>query len=105
MSLWTRTAPETPTEGKLRVAFQTPSGKVLGQFDLRIDLTKYERFRSQIRLAGLPAEEAGRHYFYADLQEEGESEWQRVAAVPLTIAFRPPEEEPEEEGKPPDDED
>jgi len=100
VSRWTRTEPETPTEGKLRVAFHTPSDKVLGQFDLRIDLTEYERFRSQVRFASVPGEESGRHYFYVDLQEEGESEWHRVAAVPLTIAFKPPEEEPEEEGEP-----
>lgn len=100
VSLWTRTEPETPTKGRLRVALHAPSGKVFGQLELPVNLTEHERFRSQMRYTGIPAEEAGRHYFYVDLQEEDEGEWRRVAAVPLTIAFKPPEEEPEEEGKP-----
>jgi hypothetical protein len=97
VSLWIRTEPETPAKGKLRVAFLTPSGTTLGEFEFPIDLTEYERFRSQIRISGLPAEEIGRHHFYIDLQEEDNGEWQRVAVVPLTIAFRPQEKDEVEE--------
>ncbi len=104
VSFWTRTEPETPAAGRLRVAFNAPSGKVLGQLELPINLAKHERFRSQMRFAGIPAEEVGRHYFYVDLQEEGRNGWQRVAAVPVTITFKPPEEEAQE-GTEPEEED
>lgn len=104
VSFWTRTEPGVPITGRMRIEFHAPSGKVLGSFEYPLDLTKYERFRSQVRLAGIPAEEAGRHYFYVALKEESESEWQRVAAVPLTIAFKPPEEEESAESKPDTDE-
>jgi transcriptional regulator with XRE-family HTH domain len=93
-----------PEEGGVQVEQQTAeqgiSGKMLGDFEYPVDLTTYERFRSQVRFTGIPAEEAGRHYFYVGLQEEGEIEWRRVAAVPLTIAFRPPEEDLQEEDEP-----
>jgi hypothetical protein len=99
VSMWVRTEPEIPAQGKLRVEFHAPSGKVFGQLELPVDLTKHERFRSQVHFDGLPAEEVGRHYFYVNLQEEDEGEWRQVAAVPLTMVFRPPQEKPEEEGE------
>lgn len=96
-SFWTRAEPDVPCQGRMRLSFQAPSGKVFGPSELPIDLSQHERHRTQVCFRALPAEEPGRHYFYVDLQNEGQSEWHRVAAIPLTILFKPPDEDRQQE--------
>ena len=92
VTLWIRADPNTPCRGQMRLTFRSPSNRVIGTFDRPIDLSEHERLRSRIRFEGVAAEESGRHHFYVELQNEGESEWRQVAAVPLAIIFEPPED-------------
>ena len=94
MTAWIRADPDIPCRGKMRLVFVLPSGETFGSpIEAEIDLTGNERHRQKVHFPGLPVAEAGRHIARVELQNEGESEWHQVAAVPLTIIFKPPEEE------------
>ena len=90
-----RAAAEVPCRGELLLTYRSPSDEILGTFERPINLLKHERLRDRMRFEGLPAGEPGRYYFDVELRDEGEQEWRRVAAIPLMIVFKPPEEEGE----------
>ena len=94
VTTWIRSDPGMPCRGAMRLTFVLPSGEIFGSvMELNIELTQNERYRQKIHFQGLPAAEAGRHIARVELQNEGESEWRQVAAIPLEIDFQPPEEE------------
>lgn len=93
VTFWARADPDKPSRARTRLAFWSPSGKQLGSFEREIDLSQFERLRSVFRFKGLPTSEEGRHFFRMEIQNEGESKWQQVAAVPLQVFFVPPETE------------
>ena len=97
VSLWTRTNPDIPSRGQMRLSLLSPSGEKIGGREGEINLVDTERYRIVTHFPGLPAEEAGRHIFKIELQQEAMSEWNQVASVPLTVNFSPPEIEEEEE--------
>jgi hypothetical protein len=90
-TLWTRSSPDEPSSGHTRLTFLSPSGEALSTLEADLDLSKHERHRSRMRFQGLTLRESGRHYFRVELRGEDETEWHQVAAVPLEIAFKPPE--------------
>lgn len=94
MTLWARTDFDTPTQGRARVTFLSPSGLANdGPFEFSIDLSKYNRHRSRGRFQTLHISESGRHTFLVELQNESGTEWRQVAAIPLEVDFAPPETE------------
>jgi hypothetical protein len=88
ISLYIRKESNSPLKGSERITFITPSGKSEVVSDGIIDLSSAERFRHRVKFPGLPLREAGRYHFTIDIKEET-SEWQKVATIPLTIAFQP----------------
>ena len=103
VSFWVRTAPDISVRGHSRLSFLTPSSDSVGSFESEIDLSEFERGRTIIHFDQLPIQSPGRHYFQIELRSEGETEWNRVAAIPLMIVFKPPENE-EEVSQPEDSE-
>jgi len=100
VTLWARANPDEPGRAQTLLTFWSPSGKLLGSFEHGIDLSEYERLRSRRHFDGLPVTEPGRHVFRMEIQNEGESEWRQVAAIPLSIDFQPLEtEQAESESK------
>ena len=97
VTMWTRVAPDIPARGIVRMQMQFPSGKVYESHEAEVNVLEHLYFRFKIHFAGLPMAEAGRHLFVVELKNEDTDEWQRVAAVPLQLTFKPPEEEPEED--------
>ncbi|MBU0510519.1 MAG: hypothetical protein KKD28_11085 [Chloroflexi bacterium] len=91
VTLWSRTNPGVPGRGRERLTFLSPSGTELGSFEISIDLSNTKRFRSQVRFEGLPVREPGLYSFRVDLQNDSETEWYQVAAIPLEITFELPE--------------
>jgi len=95
VTLWVRANSDRPSRGRTRLTYLSPSGAVLGSSESQVDLSEYKRLRTRHSLRRLPVPEAGRYTFRVELQNEGESEWHQVAAVPLSIIFVPPETEQE----------
>ena len=93
VTMWTRADPDLPARGSMRMQMLFPSGKVFETREADIAVMKHLNHRYRNRFAGLPAVEAGRHVFTVELRNEGEEQWHQVAAVPLMIIFKPPEEE------------
>ena len=89
ITLWSRADLETPSQGKSRVRFLTPSGKVLGTFESDIDLSESERLRLRLRFASLPLRESGIHSFRVDLKKAESSRWRNVAEIPIDVRFGP----------------
>ena len=83
VSLWYRDQPDRPATGEARIIFLSPTGAMLGTFDLAIDLTTAERCRTKLELPGLPVSTSGRYLFDVELRREGE--WDRVARIPLQV--------------------
>jgi len=90
VTLWARADFDVPAQGRLRLAYLSPSGKVLNSMEREIDLSKSRRYRIQTIFQGLPVEEPGRYTFRVEL--ENEDEWHQVATIPLEVVFEPPEE-------------
>lgn len=92
MTLWTRADLDVPSRGHGRVTFLSPLGRVNdGPFEFDIDLSEHRRNRTRGQLGALHIAESGRHIFRVELQNEGETEWHQVAAIPLEVIFEPPE--------------
>ena len=94
VTLWARTDFDVASLGRARLTFLSPSETpVIPPFEHDVDLRTYLRMRSRRHFQGLPVTEPGRHTFRVELQQEGETTWRQVAAIPLLIAFEPPENE------------
>ena len=85
ISLWARSAPDTPARGKMRLSFVSPSGVELGSFEGKINLNEHPRSRNIFRFTKLPLKENGWHYFRVYLQINGE--WQEIGKIPLEVSF------------------
>ena len=93
MTLWSRADYNMPAQGRGRVSFLSPTGKVNdGPFKFDIDLSRHNRHRTRGRFRALRVTESGRYTFLVELQVEGQTEWHEVAAIPLEINFLPPDE-------------
>ena len=99
MSLWSRSDDNKPCEGRFRLAYVSPSGKVLINSEGEINLLNTERFRSTVHSDGIPLGEGGRYKFKIEVQQEGEMEWSQVASIPLTVKFSPLEVKDEKDEK------
>ncbi len=88
ITLYIRKESNTPIKGNDRVTFMTPSGKAEVVSEGTIDLSSAERFRHRVKFPGVPLREAGRYYFIIDIKKDND-EWEKVATIPLTIAFQP----------------
>lgn len=92
-TLWERSDPKLQCRGRTRLAFCSPSGMPYGTAESQIDLFNSTRHRTIWSIRGLPAREPGRHTFRIELQNDGETEWRQVAAIPLEIIFAPQQTE------------
>jgi hypothetical protein len=88
ITLCIRKESNKPAKGNERITFVTPSGKSDIVAEGVIDLSSTERFRHRVKFPGLPLSEAGRYFFIVDIKDDS-GEWQKVATIPLTIAFQP----------------
>jgi len=71
VSMWTRTDPEKPDSGVVRVRFEDPDKKLLlDTKTFRVDLTSYIRARTSLKLAGIPASRAGIYFFSWSLRRK-----------------------------------
>lgn len=86
ISLWIRSDLDTPTSGHSRIVFAFPSGKraTVGP-EMTIDLSNHSRARTVLRVQGFPIQELGQHIFLVELQDEAETEWHEVAAIPVEV--------------------
>jgi hypothetical protein len=93
VTMLTRADREEPVRGSMRMQMLFPSGKVFDTREADIAMTRHTTYRVRNRFSGLPIAEAGRHVFTVELRNAGEEQWRQVAAVPLMILLKPPEEE------------
>ena len=94
VTLWARADFDVPCWGCGRWIFVSPSGPVGDPVEYDIDLSNYRRHRQRSRFTHLPLREPGRHVFRVELQNEGDTTWHQVAAIPLEVVFETPEIEP-----------
>lgn len=88
VTLWVRSETSAPAQGFARYNFTSPNGEILQSLEQPIDLTKYERLRSRGQFVGLKLPEAGQYFFNIEFRENEQSEWTRVAAIPLKVNFK-----------------
>ena len=89
-SLWVRKDPEKPVHGKGRVFYCFPNDSCSKPAEFDIDLDKTVLLRTRVRSQGIKVRKPGMYTFYIELQNEGETEWTRVATLPLLIEFKDP---------------
>jgi hypothetical protein len=85
VSLWYRSDPDSPCQGRVRIRIVSPNNENVGESSMEIDLTPSGRARTLCRMNALPIPmgQAGIFKFVVELQEE---DWREVANVPLEIA-------------------
>jgi hypothetical protein len=84
VTLWARQDPSVPESGRARIIFESPSQKVLFQFEYEIDLSSFARTRSRGSIATLPVPESGWYKFRVQLLTKSDT-WQEVACIPLEV--------------------
>jgi len=87
VTLWIRESILEPEIGYSRTRFLSPSGKTLGEFESKVDLTEHERSRAKLILQGLPLREEGLYTFRVDMKKTEEGRWRKVAEIPLKVDF------------------
>lgn len=87
VSLWARENPSVPARGRARVDLVGPNGAPLTNFQFEIDLSKFERLRTQGKMNGVPVVAAGLYSFIVSMQQEPQDSWLEVARVPLQMVF------------------
>ena len=95
-TLWARSDPAVPCQGRTRFAYCNPAGTPYVTAEMGINLSKSLHHRTIWNIHRLPVREGGRYTFRVESQNEGETEWHQVAAIPLEIIFSPqPIEQPQ----------
>jgi hypothetical protein len=87
VSLWARENPLVAARGRARVDLVAPDGSRQASFEFEIDLSKFERLRTQGKMNGVPVVGAGRYSFIVSLQQEHQDPWIEVARVPLQMVL------------------
>jgi hypothetical protein len=93
MTLWTRTAPDQPCQGRMRFECLFPSGAKFGEFTGVVNLQKTGNYRSKVHLPSLPLAETGRYLFVVYLQQPDTTDWRQVASIPLNVVSVPAKED------------
>ena len=90
VSLWSRTEPDRQARGRARVCLIEPDNSIQQpSFEIDIDLTAHERYRTRGRMGGMPIRAAGRYKFRVELQIEGDHQWREVARIPVQVVIEP----------------
>lgn len=85
VSLWTRSEPGQPARGSGRIEVVLPDGSVAVEQAFDVDLSGFERLRTQAALSAIPIVGPGRYVFRISKQLQGEEDWVEVARIPLQI--------------------
>ena len=85
VTLWIRSDPDTPVQGRERVTIVSPSGAALHTTENEIDLSRHERVRQRTKIKGLPVEMTGRVIFRIELRVQ--EVWRQVAAIPVRVVL------------------
>lgn len=84
ISLWMRSALNTPELIDSQVRIVAPNGEVIGGASTPVNLSEAQRFRTTITLGVLPLID-GVIEFEVYSRDPGATEWQRVAQIPLEL--------------------
>lgn len=89
-SLWSRIEDKKPTVGTGKDILLTPSGRILGEQEFRIDLSNGTRMRTMRRLINLPipVEESGKYRFRTELLDDETKTWKPVSNIPVIISIK-----------------
>lgn len=85
VSLWSRSEPDTPSQGEARITFQSPGGRTSISQMQAVDLQHYRRLRSKVKILGIPVEEPGRYTFVVECRQQDQEQWIQVARMPLEV--------------------
>ena len=88
VSLWVRSDVENPEKGFSKYSFISPSGEILNEKEVPLDLTKYERVRNRVQFISFPLPEAGIYYFQVDHKKDDNDDWVTVANVPMKVIYK-----------------
>jgi hypothetical protein len=90
LTLWSREVPGTPETSSSRLTFRTSEGEILATHESDVQLTDSERLRARVSFQGLPLKGPGTYYFNVEIRDPSNTEYKRVAEVPLVIEVANP---------------
>jgi len=85
VSFWMRSDPGAPETFEARANLLMPDGTELPGLALSGDLQTNQKLRTFMRIEGLEIREPGPHWLAVEYRTSTESEWVRVAKVPLDV--------------------
>ena len=94
-TLWMRDDPDEGEKGFQRLRLVAPTGEVLGQWEIDIDLSDFLRVRHKFEVRGFPASATGIYTFRVEKRESKQQRWKQVAEAPLQVIFAPQDVEAE----------
>ena len=87
VSLWYRSKNSQASQGTARLRIENEDHQVIGTAEIAIDLISSVRFRSRIRLDGLPIQsETSKFIFFVIELSTSDNQWIETARVPLDLS-------------------
>ncbi|MFW9940463.1 MAG: hypothetical protein ACFFFT_05440 [Candidatus Thorarchaeota archaeon] len=85
ISFWIKKNMDHPETGTAKLTFKAPNGNQEEGAIFDINLQKHKRFRSKIKVAGIPFYGSGEYVFIVYLKNEKTGKWKEVSKVPIEI--------------------
>lgn len=85
VTLWERTQDDSVSLGHIKGILVDPSGKIIGQDEHDVDLSKCKRLRHISKISSLPILESGRYQFRTQIKDEKTNRWKSVSSLPLQV--------------------
>ena len=99
VSFLTRSIDNLPCRGEVRFRLLDPSGSITVDRNYPVDLTTSERLRLRVSVPSLRIRESGRYQYNVQVRQDGQTDWEEVAKIPLTLNLVP--EHPRSDATPP----
>ncbi len=85
-TLWTDDETEKRREFSVKIQLIDTENKVSGEFDQSMALEKsIRRFRSILKVSGLPITKSGIYYFRINIKSEKEKKFKEITQIPLEV--------------------
>lgn len=91
VSMWCRDQEGSKGTGKARIYYCLPDHSCSKAAEIELNLSETVFYRTIIKSQSIKVTEPGLYSFYVEMMNEGQSEWQRVATLPLLVKYTPEE--------------
>ncbi|MFH1652458.1 MAG: hypothetical protein ABIE74_00215 [Pseudomonadota bacterium] len=88
VSLWYKGLNTKGKKYSARLKIKSPSDDIISKKDMEVDLTNTQRYRTRIKLNGLPIKKQSSGYFYFITEVKLNNKWKEVSKIPVEVRLQ-----------------